>query len=121
MTAFTAKHAFLLDQFLPPKQLQFGVLARIVLLRCREDFLVRHLVRLFLSAVLVLISLPFFAVSFLIAAICATAASVMPRFHRRQTKGPIVVHQLQRVDPCGFEHAISNYEDLIGIHAWKRP
>lgn len=83
--------------------------------------MVRHWVRLFLSAVLILLSLPFLAVSFLIAAICALAASAMPRFQLRQASSPIHRHQLQRVNPFGFEHAIGSYEDLIGADAWKRP
>ena len=83
--------------------------------------MVRHLVRLFLSAVLILLSLPFLAASFLIAAVCASVASALPRFHRRQASGPIGLQQLRRADPLGFGYAISSYEDLIGTHAWKRP
>ncbi|MGB0065535.1 MAG: hypothetical protein WBP85_13885 [Terracidiphilus sp.] len=83
--------------------------------------MVRHSVRLFLSAVLILLSLPFLAASFLIAAVCALAASALPRFHRRRASEASGVFELHRADPFGFENAVSAYEDLIGAHAWKRP
>lgn len=81
----------------------------------------RHLVGLFLSGVLILLSLPFFAVSFLIASICASVAWVLPQFHRPSKSRAVVRHQVERVSCSGYDHAIGNYADLIGAHAWKRP
>ena len=83
--------------------------------------MVRHLVGLFLSTVLILLSLPFLAVSFLVAATCTLAASALPGFHGQQASPTIRRHQLHRVNHLEYENAISSYEDLIGAQAWKRP
>lgn len=80
--------------------------------------MVRHIVRFSLSTLLILLSLPFLAISFLLAAVCATAASALPH-HRRQTDEAGVT-QLGKADQFGFENAISAYEDLLGAPAWKK-
>lgn len=83
--------------------------------------MVRNFVRLSLSILLILLSVPFLAISFLVAALCAMVASALPRFHRQQHAGAMGLVKLRTVDQFGFEDALSAYENLIGAHAWKRP
>jgi len=82
--------------------------------------LVRNYLRHSLSILLILLSLPFLAVSFLIAALCAAAAATLPHFHRQPQASAIGHGKLRTVDQFGFGNALSAYEDLIGTHAWKR-
>lgn len=82
--------------------------------------MVRDCLRLSFSLVLILLSLPFLAVSFLVAALCAAVAAAFPHFRRRQA-GATGLTRLRPVDEFGFEGALAAYEDLIGAHAWKQP
>ena len=82
--------------------------------------MVRDCLRLSLSILVILLSLPFLAVSFLLAAFCAAAAAVFPRFHRQRQAGAIDLSKLRPVDEFGFENALDAYEELIGAHAWRR-
>lgn len=83
--------------------------------------MVGHFVRLSLSMLLILLSLPFLAISFLIAALCAAVAALLPRFDRQQRAGAMALVKLRTVDQFGFEDALGAYENLIGTHAWKQP
>jgi len=80
--------------------------------------LVRTCLRHSLSILLILLSLPFLAVSFLIASLCAATAAALPRFHW-PTQAEVDGRQ-RAVDQFGFEDAISAYEDLLGGQALKR-
>ena len=95
-------------------------LTSVAVSRCWEDLVGRNFVRVSLSILLILLSLPFLAVSFLVAALCATLASALPRFHHHQETGSMGSVRLRTVDQFGFEDALTAYEDLIGTHAWKR-
>ena len=83
--------------------------------------MVGNFVRLSLSMLLILLSLPFLAISFLIAALCAAVASLLPRFHRQQRAGAMARVKPRTAEQFGFDDALSAYENLIGAHAWKRP
>lgn len=83
--------------------------------------MVRESLRHSLSILLILLSLPFLAVSFLVAALCAAAAATVPHFHRQQQTSAIGLAKPRTVDQFGFGDALGAYEDLIGTHAWKRP
>jgi len=82
---------------------------------------VRDCLRLSFSMLLILLSLPFLAVSFLLAAVCAAVAAVFPRFHRPRQANALDLSKLRPVDEFGFEHALDAYEELIGAHAWRKP
>jgi len=82
--------------------------------------LVRDCLRLLLSILLILLALPFLAVSFLLAALCTAAAGVFPRFHTPRQARAIDLSRLQPVDEFGFENAMVAYEELIDAHAWRR-
>lgn len=79
--------------------------------------MVRYVVRLSLSILLILLSLPFLAISFLVASLCAAAVAALPRIH--QQAGDAGSGTLRPVDQFGFEDALAAYEELIGAHAWK--
>jgi len=85
-----------------------------------EGSLVRNYLRHSLSILLILLSLPFLAVSFLVAALCAAAAAAFPNLHRQQQANAIGLGKPRTVDQFGFEDALTAYEDLIGTHAWNR-
>lgn len=84
-----------------------------------EGPLVRDCLRYSLSILLILLSLPFLAVSFLLAALCTAIAGVFPRFHRRRHPRAIELGNLRPVDEFAFEHALDAYEELIDAHAWR--
>jgi hypothetical protein len=81
--------------------------------------LLRDCLRFSLSILLILLSLPFLAVSFLLAAVCASVAALFPRFHRPRQAAAIDLSKLRPVDEFGFENALAAYEELIGAHAWR--
>ncbi len=92
----------------PPQHLHYLLfdfvfkMASVALSRCWEELVVRNSVRLSLSILLILLSLPFLAVSFLVAALCATLASALPRFHHQHI-GSMGSVKLRTVDQFGFE------------------
>lgn len=83
--------------------------------------MVRTLIRLSLSILLIVLSLPFLAVSFAVASVGAVAAAVVTRLCRRQRAGKMGQGKQRPADPYCFDHAIRAYEDLLGGYAWKRP
>jgi hypothetical protein len=85
-----------------------------------EGTLVREFMRHSLSILLILLSLPFLAFSFLAAALCATAVAAFPHFNRQPQSSAMDLGKSRPVDQFGFENALTAYEDLIGTHAWKR-
>lgn len=82
--------------------------------------MVRDCLRLSLSILLILLSLPFLAVSFLLAASCTAVAAAFPRFHKARQASAVDLRKLRPVDEFGFENALNAYEELIGAHAWRR-
>lgn len=85
-----------------------------------EGALVSNFVRISLSALLIVLSLPFLAISFLVAALCAVAVSAFPGVHHQQQTGETCAVKPRMIDQFGFENAVSAYEDLLGAHAWKK-
>ena len=83
--------------------------------------MVRDCLRLSLSILLILLSLPLLAISFLIATLCVAPAAVFPRLLRQRQSGAIDLNKLRAVDEFGFEGALESYEALISAHAWRKP
>jgi hypothetical protein len=69
---------------------------------------------------LILLSLPFLAVSFLADFARAAAAVPFPCFHRRPSDAANLAN-LQPVDEFGFENALQAYAELIGAYSWRAP
>jgi hypothetical protein len=82
--------------------------------------MVRDCLGLSLSIFFILLSLPFLAVSFLLAALCTAVAALFPRFHRQRHADVVNLSKLQPVDEFGFENALGAYEELIRTHAWRK-
>lgn len=82
--------------------------------------MIRDFIRLSLSMLLILLSLPFFAISFLIAAPCAAVAALFPSFHRQRQVRDIDSGRLRAVGEFEFGRALDSYEDLISAHAGTR-
>lgn len=80
--------------------------------------MLRDFVRLSLSLVLLLLALPFLAISFTVALLCAAVAALFPRYRRRRRAE---TGMRQSTNEFGFENALAAYEQLIGAHAWRRP
>ena len=85
-----------------------------------EGSVVRDCLRLSLSILLILLSLPLLAISFLVAALCVAPAVIFPRLLRRRQSGAIDLNKLRAVDEFGFEGALDAYEELISAHAWRK-
>lgn len=83
--------------------------------------MVRDLLLRLLSILLILLALPFLAVSFVIAALCAAVAAAFPRFRRPARSQSVPLKRLNPVDEFEFERALDAYEQLIVTHAWKKP
>ena len=82
--------------------------------------MVSNCFRLSLSIFLILLSLPFLAVSYLLAALCTAVATLFPRFHRTRHAIAVDLSELRPVDEFGFENALEAYEELICAHAWRK-
>ncbi len=74
-----------------------------------------------LSILVILLSLPFLAVSFVIAALCAVVAAAFPRYRKQRRVAAIDLSRLRPVDEFAFSGALNAYEQLLAAHAWKRP
>lgn len=74
-----------------------------------------------LSILLILLSLPFLAASFVVAALCAAVAAMFPRYRRQRRMAVIDPGRLRPVDEFAFEGALDAYEQLLDAQAWKRP
>ena len=77
--------------------------------------------RLVLSLLLVALSLPLLAVSFLIAALCTAVVAVVPGLLKRKDQDAMALQKLCAVDEFDFESAMNAYEALIAAHAWRQP
>ena len=73
-----------------------------------------------LSILLILLSLPFLAVSFVVAALCAAVAAMFPRYRRQRRVAAIDPSRLRSVDEFAFNGALNDYEQLLDAHAWKQ-
>jgi hypothetical protein len=82
--------------------------------------MVRRGLRLVLSFLLVALSLPLLAVSFLIAALCTTVVAIFPGLLRRTDQNALAPQKLRVVDQFNFAEAMGAYEDLIGAHVRRR-
>jgi hypothetical protein len=76
---------------------------------------------LVLTAILCALSLPFFAISLVIAAICSAAVGVFSLFRGRRQSIDSDIRRIWTANEFGFERAIEAYEELIDAHAWRRP
>jgi hypothetical protein len=85
-----------------------------------EVSVLRHGVRFALTGLLFACSLPFFAISLLIAALSTAGAAVLHLIRRRRASG----YELQRLwagNEFAFEHGIEAYEELIDAQVRRRP
>lgn len=73
------------------------------------------------AGVVIVLSLLLFAISLLIAALCAGAVAVVSPFRRGRRLINAAARNAWAADEFGFEHAIESYEQLIDAHAWRRP
>jgi len=82
--------------------------------------MLRSCLRYALSLLLVTVTLPVLAVSFLIAALCTAVVAVVPGLLKRDDRHAIALHNLRVVDQFNFEEAMSAYEELIGAHVRRQ-
>ena len=82
--------------------------------------MLRKCLRLALSFLLVVLTLPLLAVSFLIAALCTAVVAVVPGLLKRNDQDVTTLHKLRTVDQFNFEEAMSAYEELIGAHVRRQ-
>lgn len=75
---------------------------------------------LLLTCVLCVLSLPFFAVSLLVAAICTVPIAIGSRLLRRKKNRNSDIRKRWQSDEFAFERAIEAYEELIDTYAWRR-
>jgi len=73
------------------------------------------------TGVLCALTLPFFAVSFLIAGVCTLPAAVCAPFRKRKRPRNSVVEQNWQANEFAFERAIEAYEELIDAHTARQP
>ena len=73
-----------------------------------------------LAAILSALSLPFLAISLLIAAICTAAVAVSSPFRKRRRSIDSDMGKTWAAKEFGFERAIEAYEELIDAHARRR-
>lgn len=82
--------------------------------------MLRESLRLALSVLLVACTIPLLAVSFLIAALCAALAVILPGLLRHGNDKAPALEKLRMIDEFGFEGALGAYEELIDAHV-RRP
>ncbi len=80
----------------------------------------RDCLRYALSLLLVILSLPLLAVSFLIAALCTAVVAVVPGLLKRNPQDAITLQKLRVVDQFNFAEAMNAYEELIGAHVRRQ-
>lgn len=86
-----------------------------------EGFVFRPWFGLAFTGILCVLSLPFFAITLLIAAICSTAAAALSLFRGRRRFIDCDIRETWAVNEFGFERAIEAYEELIDAYAWRQP
>jgi len=74
-----------------------------------------------LTGILCALSLPFFAISLVIAGICTAPMAIWAPFRRRKRARNSDIRKTWRSNEFAFERAIEAYEELIDAHAWKHP
>ena len=80
----------------------------------------RGWIHLALAGLLVACSLPILAISFVIAALGAGLAAMIPRKRKRKRARAIDVQKTWAADEFAFDRAIESYEALIDAQAWRR-
>lgn len=73
-----------------------------------------------LTGILCALSLPFFAISLLMATIWAALVAVFAPFRSRKRSIDSDIRNAWAANEFGFERAIEAYEELIDAHAWRR-
>jgi hypothetical protein len=86
-----------------------------------EGIVLRTWFALAFTGALCVLSLPFFAISLLIAAICSAAvAFISPDRGCRQSIDS-GIRETWAANEFQFDRAIEAYEELIDAHSWRRP
>lgn len=85
------------------------------------DLLLRLCLGFILTGILCAISLPFFVLSFLIAAVCAGPIAVCAPFRRKKRSRSVHPLAAWHSNEFAFERAIETYEELIDEYACRRP
>jgi hypothetical protein len=80
----------------------------------------RDCLRYALSLLLVTLSLPLLAVSFLIATLCTAVVAILPGLLKRDDQDVIAPQKLRVVDQFDFAEAMNAYEELIGAHVRRQ-
>ena len=75
---------------------------------------------LLLTCVLCVLSLPFFAISLLIAGVCTAPIAIGSCLLRRKKARDSEIRRRWHANEFAFERAIEAYEELIDAHAWRR-
>lgn len=83
--------------------------------------MLRARLRTAFTFLLVAFSIPLLSVSFLIAALCAVVAAILPGLRKHSYGGPVTLPKLRDVDQFHFREAVAAYEELIGAYAWRQP
>jgi hypothetical protein len=85
-----------------------------------EGSVLRPWFGLVLTGILCALSLPFFAISLLIATIYAAGVAVISPFRSGKRSDDSDFRNAWAANEFGFERAIEAYEELIDAHAWRR-
>ncbi len=73
------------------------------------------------TGALCVLSLPFFAISLLIAAICSAAVAFISPDRGCRKSIDSGIRENWAANEFQFERAIEAYEELIDTHSWRRP
>ena len=82
--------------------------------------MIRPWLGLLLTCVLCGLSLPFIAISMLIAAVCTVPIATVSHIRRRKRDLDAEIRRRWQSNEFAFERAIEAYEELIDAHAWRR-
>ena len=74
-----------------------------------------------LTGILCALSLPFFAISLVVAGMCTAPMAIWAPFRRRKRARNSDIRKTWRSNEFAFERAIESYEELIDAHAWRHP
>jgi len=67
------------------------------------------------------LSLPFFALSLIVAAVSTAPMTIWAPLRRRKRARDSDIRKAWQSNEFAFERAIEAYEELIDAHAWRRP
>lgn len=73
-----------------------------------------------LTSFLCALTLPFLAISLIVAGLCTAPRAIWTPFRRLKRARDSEIQAAWRSNEFAFERAIEAYEELIDAHAWRR-